>query len=872
MLNTANPGILSYLFESTFAPMSIAQRKLSAVLFADIKGFTAIMQANEEKGLQFLNRFKKTVEREVEAYAGKIIQFYGDGCLATFDSVSQAVSCAEKLQQAFQKSPEIPVRIGLHSGEIVLREGNVYGNTVNIASRIESMGTPGAVLLSSSIQNQIKHKEEFKLTSLGEHAFKNVSGKMQVFALANEGLVVPKKLGNQASNTNSPTGFKSSYAIWAAGLLLLAIAGFAFSQFRQSPNTDTDLYTRYLIMPFEVQAGTDLQYLGTGMVDLLSANLDGVGSIRTIDPNIVLTTVDETQVDVRNPALASSTFANLQPKRVVLGSVVKLGSQYRFNASLYDENAELITKAEALTNSEEGLPTVIDELSQQLISRELKSEGLEPESFAALSTSNTKALKKYLIGEQFRRESRFREAVQAFEESVELDSTLALAWYRLYSLDGWGAQSKFSLNLIFQKIDTLKERLPEKFQLLFEMATAFYSWDFNTVEDKYKKGVAQFGEDVDLLMLYGDYLYHTNCKFLKPQSEARPYFEKVIRYRPNEKEAVIHLIKLAYESENQQMVNELLTRLDPKSSFWVESKIIQVLGDKVAFSDAELDSISNASNLRWTAPTEIRTPWNSVELNSLFQSILDRNQTWTESDQGILDYILSMNRGQVIENLPVLLQRRIFYNYTRYIGDPVLTPQKDHFLQIYSNFLEQPDINPYAQIMRNVYNAILGNEKDFIETRKWLTDRISENSQTLPIRMGVLYNDVIWYRNTGQHDKALLTIDTLLESKVPPDFSNLYAQVFGIIHAIKGEILFEQEQYEEALAWYTSVEDMVAYAALVGPIAYRKGLCLERLGQKQEALRHLNYFLELFKDCDPVFYPMLEDAKEARLRLVEAIG
>jgi predicted ATPase/class 3 adenylate cyclase len=165
--------------------------QLTTVLFTDIVGYTAMMESDEEQALSCLRKFKQEMEAKIPAYRGKIIQFYGDGCLSTFTSSIEALTCAKALQFAFQELPIVPVRMGLHLGEVVFEDDNVYGAAVNIASRIESMGRPGSVLFSQSVHDQIKNKVDFSSALLGTFQFKNVVAQMDVFALTNEGLVIP---------------------------------------------------------------------------------------------------------------------------------------------------------------------------------------------------------------------------------------------------------------------------------------------------------------------------------------------------------------------------------------------------------------------------------------------------------------------------------------------------------------------------------------------------------------------------------------------------------------------------------------------------------------------------------------------------------
>jgi adenylate cyclase len=166
-------------------------RQLAVIMFTDIMGYTAMMQQDEAFALNKLNRFKDQLTLQVKEFRGEIIQYYGDGCLLIFTNSADAVNCARVLQEDFREEPQVPVRIGIHLGDILINEGNIFGDCVNITSRIESMGVAGSVLLSEPIKKQIQNKQGFQLISLGNFEFKNVTEPMEIFALANNGFPIP---------------------------------------------------------------------------------------------------------------------------------------------------------------------------------------------------------------------------------------------------------------------------------------------------------------------------------------------------------------------------------------------------------------------------------------------------------------------------------------------------------------------------------------------------------------------------------------------------------------------------------------------------------------------------------------------------------
>jgi adenylate cyclase len=166
-------------------------RQLAAIMFTDIEGYTAIMQQNEKRALALKDRHRLILENEHKNFNGKIVQYYGDGTLSIFDSVVHAVQCALAMQEYYCQWPSVPVKIGLHVGDIITNDGHVFGDGVNVASRVESLGVAGSVLLSDKVNNELRNHPDIRTISMGSYQFKNVERLVEVFALDHQGLVKP---------------------------------------------------------------------------------------------------------------------------------------------------------------------------------------------------------------------------------------------------------------------------------------------------------------------------------------------------------------------------------------------------------------------------------------------------------------------------------------------------------------------------------------------------------------------------------------------------------------------------------------------------------------------------------------------------------
>jgi serine/threonine-protein kinase len=181
-------------------------RRLAAIMFADMVGYTALMQEDEERARAQRDRHRAVLSSAVPRHRGEILQYYGDGTLSVFSSAVEAVECAVEIQLELQQAPAVPLRIGVHSGDIVHDRDGVYGDGVNVAARIEALSASGGVLVSGKVFDEIKNHPSLSTLFIGDIPLKNVKQPVKVFAIANAGLKVPTENEVRGRAGEKPAG------------------------------------------------------------------------------------------------------------------------------------------------------------------------------------------------------------------------------------------------------------------------------------------------------------------------------------------------------------------------------------------------------------------------------------------------------------------------------------------------------------------------------------------------------------------------------------------------------------------------------------------------------------------------------------------
>lgn len=206
-------------------------RQLAAIMFVDIAGFTALMGKDEALAMQLRDKLKDKLTEQINLHRGRIIKFSGDGALLSFDSASESVRAAIAVQLNMLEEPIVPLRIGIHQADVVFEEGDVHGDGVNIASRLESFAVTGSIFISAKVHDDIKNQSDIQATSLGKYLLKNVPEPVEIFAISNAGLVVPQHIklegkGEKYKERKSQKSKTAGIAKVAAAISVAAISWF----------------------------------------------------------------------------------------------------------------------------------------------------------------------------------------------------------------------------------------------------------------------------------------------------------------------------------------------------------------------------------------------------------------------------------------------------------------------------------------------------------------------------------------------------------------------------------------------------------------------------------------------------------------------
>jgi TolB-like protein/Tfp pilus assembly protein PilF len=340
-------------------------RRLAAIMFTDIVGYTKLMQTSESEAVKLRNRHREVFDSMHANYQGRIIQYYGDGTLSIFENTADAVRCAIDIQLALSSDPKVPLRIGIHMGEILLSDSDIIGDSVNLAARIEALGAAGAILVSESVKEQIKNKSEFQLVKLGQVQVKNVEDPLALYALANQGLFIPSKdeFKHRTSSQSNQATYSWKRMVFAA-VALISIIVLAWLWGRSNYEKASPILlgeSSLAVLPFENLAAEPLEaYFIDGIHEDILNNLARIPSLR------VKSRASTTQYRDQQSGNIKQLGMELGVAKVLTGSIRSDRDNFRISVQLIDALSESILWTETYNRESNEILSVQFEIARSI--------------------------------------------------------------------------------------------------------------------------------------------------------------------------------------------------------------------------------------------------------------------------------------------------------------------------------------------------------------------------------------------------------------------------------------------------------------------------------------------------------------------------
>lgn len=399
-------------------------RKLSVVYFSDIVGYTRLMGRNEDAAFELMKKNLAAHSEIFGKHRGKIIKELGDGILAVFETVPEALSAALEIQRYCKESGEFELRIGMHRGEVIFDHGDVFGDAVNLASRIQSVGTPSSILISEKVFQTIPIDHDFPVVKLGGFSLKNVEHEIDLYALTNPPLAVPKR--NEILN-NIKYQQNNSWKFWVGlSVVFVLLTLLIYSVFWSDNTWEKD--KSVAVLPFiNLNGNPELDYFTDGLTENLIGQISKINSIKTIS----YSTMD----DFKNQNQSLDSIAEaLEVTTILKGTVEKLNLGYRFKLQLVDvkENKNIWT--DEYTREGTDITQLQNDVAREIaniLNAKLTAE--ESIQIGKGETTNVEAYdllfkSKKLYNEGFGDPQKFIEAVELLKRAIILDPNYALAY------------------------------------------------------------------------------------------------------------------------------------------------------------------------------------------------------------------------------------------------------------------------------------------------------------------------------------------------------------------------------------------------------------------------------------------------------------
>jgi DNA-binding SARP family transcriptional activator/tetratricopeptide (TPR) repeat protein len=702
------------------------------------------------------------------------------------------------------------------------------------------------------------------------------------------GAEVVRRSSIDAAPARPPRGAPAR--IWKAAVIglvlmdILTITALWLSR-RHPPHrpVDPDLVA---VFPFTVEGGPDAQYLSSGMVDLLTSNLEGAGDIRGVDPQVLLESVAKRGTTLRTPAQAREAAARFGAGRAVLGSVVESGGRLHVRAALYDHDRGDEPQASAALEGESSdLFDLVDRLTAELLTEGQSDARDRLARVAATTTGSLDALKRYLTGERELRAGRYVPAQESFRAAITLDSSFALAYYRLSIASEWAGQDSLA-RLAADSAAHFNSRLTDHDRLLVAALAARRAAAWGEAERLYRQVVDDHPDDVEAWLQLGQLLFQTNPLRGRSAAKSRPAFERVLALDPENEEALVHLARIASIEGRRQAMDTLMRHLLSLGSAEevLETRAFRAfaLGDREAWKRVTRELMDNPPDVPAMTALQVATYLDDVDGAERFATLLT-DARYSDEVRGMayrLRARVAVARGRWSAARVQLDSARRFDPTAELelrsllAVLPFLRLPRTELLEVrrkvelwkakpgeISHSAAHAGLHPYVRQYRlGLLDAKLGDTTSALWFAASL-ERAADSASGLKADAVRTFGRSIRARVAGHAGRTAEALEYLEGSD--------WAMVESIFEAealdryYRAELLFALGRHEEALDWYRTIAQRATYELVyVAPARWREGWLYQRMGDEAHAVEAYRTVARLWGNGDP--HPRATAAEAAR--------
>ena len=339
--------------------MSDSNRKLAAIVFTDIVGFTELTAKNQSKASALLKQQRKIFQPIIHDYKGNWVKEVGDGLILTFDTITDAVNCCIKLQKTSKNIDDLNLRIGIHLGEILIEENDIIGDDVNVAARIEPFSAPGGIAISNKVHDAIIREEQFETKYLGKPKLKGVGQEVKVYCITSHDL--PETKLTEVSAKLESKGFQWNFYNLTG--VVLTVIGFLFLinvAFFQIGMSSYKGLPSMAIIPFENKGDKTDEFYSYGLSTDLISSVSSTGLLR------VASIKDIEILDYQN-IKNTDLSKNLSVRYLLQGTLWKLDNVFQLALELFDSKNSAIIWTEKWKTDWKKLVDIQNEIPKKLL-------------------------------------------------------------------------------------------------------------------------------------------------------------------------------------------------------------------------------------------------------------------------------------------------------------------------------------------------------------------------------------------------------------------------------------------------------------------------------------------------------------------------